>query len=81
MNGLRMYVPALGMERLDDRKVFYSRRGSGPYYCWLFEDAVQKWNVSRVTSQDLEVQPLSIAAWKTVPSTLQSRLSEHYMDY
>jgi hypothetical protein len=80
VNGLRMYVPALGATQSDDGKVFYSRRGNGPYYCWFYEEANQKWSVSRVISHDFEVQPLSLATWKTVPSALQSRLSDHYMD-
>lgn len=80
MNGLRMYVPALSEARSDDGRVFYSRRGNGPYYCWLFEETNQRWKVSRVVSHDFDVQPLSLATWKTVPVALQSRLSDHYMD-
>jgi hypothetical protein len=80
VNGLRMYVRTVSATSSDGVKVFYSRRGNGPYYCWLFEETNQKWNVSRVISHDFVLQPLSLATWKTVPMTLQSRLGEHYMD-
>jgi len=80
VNGLRMYVPTLSAARSNGSGVFYSRRGNGPYYCWLYEETNQKWNVSRVISHDFDLQPLSLATWKTVPVALQSRLGEHYLD-
>jgi hypothetical protein len=75
-----MYVPVFSPAVAGSGKVFYSRRGNGPYYCWCYEETNQKWKVSRVLSHDFVVQPLSLATWKTVPSALQSRLSDHYLD-
>ena len=80
MNGLRMYVPAAAVTGPHAGNVFYSRRGNGPYYCWLYEEVKQRWKVSRVISHDFDTQPLSLAAWKTIPTALQSRLSAHYLD-
>ena len=80
MNGLRMYVPALSIGGSISGHVFYSRRGNGPYYRWLYEEVKQRWNVSRVVSNDFNTHALSLATWKTVPAALQSRLSDHYLD-
>lgn len=79
MNGLRMYVPTVS-ESSNGVKVYYSRRGNGPYYRWLYEDVKQRWKVSRVVSHEFNAQALSLATWKTVPTALQSRLSDHYLD-
>ena len=75
-----MYVPAFNMAGSDDGHIFYSRRGNGPYYRWLYEDVKQRWSVSRVVAHDFNSQGLSLATWKTVPTALQSRLSDHYLD-
>jgi hypothetical protein len=75
-----MYVPAPGGTSPGSGHVFYSRRGNGPYYCWLFEEVNQRWNVSRVISNSFDSHHLSLATWKTVPTTLQSRLSDHYLE-
>ena len=80
MNNLRMYVPAVDVTDSNSGHIFYSRRGNGPYYCWLYEEVKQKWNVSRVVSQSFDAHHLSLATWKTVPETLQSRLSDHYLE-
>ena len=80
MNGLRMYVPVLSATGSNNDDVFYSRRGNGPYYRWMFSVIKQRWNASRVVSNDFSAQGLSLATWKTVPAALQSRLSDHYLD-
>jgi len=80
VNGLRMYVPVLNPTGYKNDDVFYSRRGNGPYYRWLYEAVKQRWNASRVVSNDFNAQTLSLATWKTVPAALQSRLSDHYLD-
>lgn len=77
MNGLRMYVPTAINGRPAD-EVYYSRRGNGPYYRWLYGQETQAWTVSRVISHDDLL--LSLATWKTIPLTLRTRLSEHYSD-
>ena len=79
MNGLRMYIKA-GTGAAVDSELFYSRRGNGPYYCWLYEQNLCKWRVSRVTAPDFNSHSLSVATWKTVPATLQSRVTDHYLD-
>lgn len=80
MNGLRMYVPVLSVTESNNGDVFYSRRGNGPYYRWMYEAVKQRWNASRVVSNDFNTHALSLATWKTVPPALQSRLSDHYLD-
>ena len=80
MNGLRMYVPVPGLTGSNNGDLFYSRRGNGPFYRWMYEQVKQRWNVSRVVSSDFNSHGLSLATWKTVPPALQSRLIDHYLD-
>jgi len=80
MNGLRVYMKPDVVEAGDLQRVFYSRRGSGPYYCWLYEEKRGEWRVSRVISTDFVPNSLSTASWKAVPTALQCRMSEHYLD-
>ena len=79
MNGLRVYIKPNNTEAVGP-KVFYSRRGNGPYYRWRYEETVSEWRVSRVISADFTSQSLSMASWKAVPVALQTRLGEHYLD-
>lgn len=79
MNGLRVYIKPNNAE-VATPKVFYSRRGNGPYYRWRYEETVAEWRVSRVISADFTSQSLSMASWKAVPAALQTRLGEHYLD-
>lgn len=76
MNGLRIYTK-LGQSTKD---VFYSRRGNGPFYRWLYEEKAHEWRASRVISADFSAHSLSMATWKAVPASLQTRLGEHYLD-
>jgi hypothetical protein len=76
VNGVRIYT---GVATTED-SVFYSRRGDGPYYRWLFEEQAGKWRVSRVIDAAFTRQSLSLATWKNVPATLQTRLGEHYLE-
>jgi hypothetical protein len=80
MNGLRVYFRTNGSNPRSDQDVFYSRRGNGPYYRWLYEEKDAQWRVSRVISADFTPQSLSMASWKAVPLTLQARLGEHYLE-
>ena len=75
-----MYVPVLSVTGSNNGDVFYSRRGNGPYYRWMYSAIKQRWNASRVVSNDFNTQALALATWKTVPAALQSRLSDHYLD-
>jgi hypothetical protein len=80
MNGLRVYIKPNGAEPNGGQKVFYSRRGNGPYYRWLYEETAAQWRVSRVVAADFTPQSLSMASWKVVPVALQTRLGEHYLE-
>lgn len=80
MTGLRVYMKPDVVDAGDLQRVFYSRRGSGPYYRWLYEEKRGEWRVSRVISTDFVPNSLSTASWKAVPTALQSRMSEHYLD-
>ena len=78
MNGLRVYTKPNGASA--GQKVFYSRRGNGPFYRWFYEENVNEWRAARVVSVDFTPQTLSMATWKAVPLALQTRLGEHYLD-
>ena len=80
MNGLRMYVRPLAPEPPELVTVFYSRRGEGPYYLWRYEEKLGQWRGSRVASGDFAPRELLMASWKKVPSALQTKLGEHYLD-
>jgi len=90
MSGLRVYVdspsPAetspIGIE-VDDtaaRRVFYSRRGNGPIYRWLYEANRKHWRALRMNTAEFETHKLANASWKSVPETLQLQLGAHYLD-
>ncbi len=80
MNGLRVYIKPNGAEPAGSQKVFYSRRGNGPFYRWRYEEKAGQWRVSRVIAADFAPQSLSMASWKAVPAALQTRLGEHYLE-
>lgn len=80
MNGLRVYINQSGAERLSGQSVFYSRRADGPYYLWRYEEKLGQWCVSRMRPDDLSPKILCMASWKAVPSDLQAKLGEHYLD-
>jgi hypothetical protein len=79
MNGLRMYTKPVAGTR-NGPVVFYSRRGEGPYYLWRFEEKLGNWRGSRVNLTDFAPRELLMASWKIVPSALQTKLGEHYLD-
>ena len=90
MSGLRVYINSpsttesseTGIE-VDDtpvNSVFYSRRGDGPIYRWLYEEKLKNWRVSRMQLSDFDTHKLLNASWKSVPETLQVQLGAHYLD-
>ena len=79
MNRLRMYTKPTDSGPAK-QQIFYSRRGNGPFYRWLYEEAAKEWRVSRVIANDFSSNSLSMATWKAIPAALQSRLDEHYLD-
>jgi hypothetical protein len=80
MNGLRIYFSPVGTDTLGGQRMFYSRRAGGPYYCWFYEEAREQWRCSRVHLPDLTLKALCVANWKAVPTALQTRLGEHYLE-
>ncbi len=61
-------------------RVFYSRRGNGPIYRWLYEEKLAHWRPLRMHTSDFDPHKLSNASWKSVPDTLQDQLGKHYLD-
>ncbi len=80
MNGLRVYIKTESREQVNGDKVFYSRRGDGPIYCWRYETLSSHWRVSRMHASDIASRELSVASWKSVPEKLQVQLGEHYQE-
>ena len=90
MSGLRVYVNSpstnllsgIGVEAEGPRadKVFYSRRGNGPIYRWLYEEKLAHWRALRMNTSDFDSHKLTNASWKSVPETLQAQLGQHYLD-
>jgi len=90
MSGLRIYIntPSLsqpsdidtGSENAPAGGVFYSRRGNGPIYRWLYEEKRSNWRALRMNTSDFDSHKLSNASWKTVPESLQAQLGAHYLD-
>lgn len=77
MNGIRIYVNCKLTEG-GCNQVFYSRRSTGPYYRWSYEEILNQWRVMRMHSRDFSSKELSSSQWKTIPSLLQLRLKVHY---
>ena len=90
MSGLRVYINApstsqpsvVGVEEDGPavNKIFYSRRGNGPIYRWLYEEKLAHWRALRMHTSDFDTHKLSNASWKSVPETLQAQLGAHYLD-
>ena len=90
MSGLRVYVNSpsnslptgLVVEEGDMKadRVFYSRRGNGPIYRWLYEKKLSHWRPLRMHTSDFNSHKLSNASWKSVPETLQAQIGAHYLD-
>jgi hypothetical protein len=88
MSGLRVYVSApntnlpssIVEENIKVDRIFYSRRGNGPIYRWLYEEKLAHWRPLRMNTSDFNSHKLSNASWKSVPETLQAQLSRHYLD-
>jgi len=90
LSGLRLYVIASATNLASDTiiesddtkaaRIFYSRRGNGPVYRWLYQETLANWRPSRMQSLDFDAHKLSNASWKSVPETLQVQLGQHYQD-
>ena len=80
MNGLRVYIQPGSASISPDAGVFYSRRGNGPLYRWLYEEKLARWRSLRMNTSQLSSRDLCNASWKLVPEKLQAQLGEHYLD-
>jgi hypothetical protein len=90
MSGLRIYINAPSVNQPSDidngndnipaGRIFYSRRGNGPIYRWLYEEKRSNWRALRMNTSDFDSHKLSNASWKTVPESLQAQLGAHYLD-
>jgi len=63
-----------------DATIFYSRRGNGPIYRWLYEERLGHWRSLRMNNSELTSRDLCNASWKSVPEKLQVQLGEHYIE-
>ena len=89
LSGLRVFInsPNTDQTRRVDaeeeaaaNRVFYSRRGNGPIYRWLYEEKLAHWRALRLHTSDFDSHKLSNASWKSVPEKLQVQLGAHYLD-
>ncbi len=80
MTGLRIYIHDTIAENINGHLVFYSRREDGPFYRWVFDDALTEWRVGRVMNSAITPKNLTLATWKGLPVTLQRSMAEHYQD-
>ena len=80
MNGLRVYMHPASASIYTDATVFYSRRGNGPIYRWLYEERLGHWRSLRMNNSELTSRDLCNASWKSVPAKLQAQLGEHYLE-
>jgi hypothetical protein len=80
MRDLRVYVdtPCAGVRGAGES--FYTRRADGPYYRWLYEEEVRRWQFTRVSLPKMTLRVLRVAHWEALPSALRARLGEHYLD-
>jgi hypothetical protein len=89
MSGLRVFV---NPNDVDDSSVtttenesavstvFYSQRGKGPIYRWLYEEKLALWRVFRINTSEFNTHHLSNASWKVVPDSLRAQIGAHYLD-
>ncbi len=80
MRDLHVYVEPAGPAARVEPKAFYSRRGDGPFYRWLYAEGAGRWRYSRVHLERQALRLLCLAPWDALPSALRSRLGEHYLE-
>jgi len=80
MNELRIYTNIEVPEQRGGFPVFYSRRESGPYYRWSYDDARRKWQAGRVSPSAVSPKEFAAASWKTIPVLLKRYIADHYQD-
>jgi hypothetical protein len=80
MRDLHVYVEPTGFRAGGERATFYSRRGDGPFYRWLYAEGAGRWRYSRVILDRPTLRVLCLAPWDAVPAALRNRLGEHYLE-
>lgn len=80
MNGLRVYTRTGNGSSDHIMEVFYTRRDSGPFYQWRYDQELATWRPSRVHNSEVILQTFSSATWKSLPNALRARLGEHYLE-
>lgn len=80
MKELRVYLDPANLNARGEPAMFYSRRADGPYYCWFYVEQTGQWDVSRVNLSRFDLRALCAASWKRLPTTLQARIIEHYLE-
>jgi hypothetical protein len=80
MRDLHVYINPVGSGTRGEHAAFYTRRGDGPYYRWLYTEGSGRWRYSRVNLDRLTLRVLCVARWEAVPNTLRERLGEHYLE-
>jgi hypothetical protein len=89
MSGLRVYINSSNATEASHigvvdgpviHRVFYSRRGNGPIYRWLYEEKLAHWRALRMNTSDFDTHKLANASWKSLPETLRLQLGAHYLD-
>lgn len=80
MNGLRIYIRTVVSQADGEASAFYSRKSGGPVYQWIYDDKQAVWRCSRVSSSEITAQAFDLTTWKSLPSSLQVRLAEHYIE-
>jgi hypothetical protein len=80
MRDLHVYVDSLSSGAHGGQAAFYSRRADGPYYRWFYAEGAGRWHYSRVSLDKPALRVLCVARWDAVPTALQHRLGEHYLE-
>ena len=80
MRDLRIYINSISADAQEIGVTFYSQRADGPVYRWLYEEKAGRWCFSRVRLSRFELRVLCIANWCAVPTSLRTRLDEHYLE-
>jgi hypothetical protein len=80
MRDLHVYIEPLSPKARGEQTAFYSRRGDGPFYRWLYAEGAGHWHYSRVSLDKPAQRVLCVARWDAVPAALRKRLGEHYLE-
>ena len=77
LSGLNVYT-AKNEGCSGERRLFYSRRSGGPYYCWSCLSGQSQWKAIRLQPHSIP-RVLRKEAGANLPVSLQTQLIEHYL--